>query len=705
MLPKTLLFQGNLDGYNSFSLINKKLTDGLRNCGYTINFLPTDIPAKINFPDSRPDIYIFHGFGYDWKNAPGKVNIFIFNYEQDVIERKYNQIVNRINNYFDVLLVPSHYVKNICRKNGVSIPIRICPWAADQKEFNPKTKPKVVVSEKDFLFIYLGGIFYRKGTDILLKAFRKEFSSKESVALLIKGCGYENALPWAERVIKKAGLKKQDNPKVIFVYNNAPSVAGYFTAADAGVFPHRGEGFGLPILECIASGRQAIVSKGTGPMDYCNTHNSKFIRVKKVISKMQSNIEPCVDDLRRQMRQTFQKGRLNKNKALRISSSVKRFTWDRTLSALHAAIQKCYYKKFARTNIYKSLPPLNPAVGYAYFKKGLTSWKKYCLKVDSILKRSFKIYFPIDFKTKMPASRIDIIIGLSEFCLEQFLRTKDSNKSALCILHQEGTMLQERIKIANGERKKCGVRLIEKAPIELWRNKMECDLADSIIVSSSEAKKYFVNSGYPAQKISVIPYGIEIHKPIFHYNNGKTRFFFVGTDPFRKGIRVLFEAWDALQLKNAELICMTELEVLNSKLLLKYLVRNPNIIIKELAPYRSFLKTYENIDCQILPSFEDSFSFVIADGMGFGKPAIVSNNTGIKDILSHLEDGYIVKTGSVEDLKKAILYFYENKNNIKKMGEAAYETAKKYSWRRFESEFLDLVQSLYARHRAKIREA
>ncbi|MCI0482733.1 MAG: glycosyltransferase, partial [Candidatus Dadabacteria bacterium] len=173
---------------------------------------------------------------------------------------------------------------------------------------------------------------------------------------------------------------------------------------------------------------------------------------------------------------------------------------------------------------------------------------------------------------------------------------------------------------------------------------------------------------------------------------------FVGTDSYRKGIRILLEAWDQLKLKRAELICITD-DLLQSRLLLGYLVRNDNIKIKPLMPYRKFLAEYENVDSLILPSFEDVFPFVIGEGMGYGKPAILSADTGTSEILIHKHDGLVVETGSVDSLKEAILYLYDNSANIKFMGEAAYETAVKFSWRRFERSFCDLISKLYGERR------
>ncbi|MGH7807862.1 MAG: glycosyltransferase family 4 protein, partial [Thermodesulfobacteriota bacterium] len=291
---------------------------------------------------------------------------------------------------------------------------------------------------------------------------------------------------------------------------------------------------------------------------------------------------------------------------------------------------------------------------------------------------------------------VDFIVGQSEYCLENFVRFAQLNPSVLRILHQEGTVLEARVSVNNMERKKCGLQPIRKTPMEIWRNKLECDLADIIVLSSSISKKYFLKCGYEEKRLKVIPWGIDTREPHFRKRIDKIRFLFVGTDACRKGIRILFEAWDQLRLKKAELVCIADQEILLSPLLVKYIVRNPNIILKKPVSYRKFLNEYLDIDCQVLPSLEDTFSFVIGEGMGYGKPAIVSADTGISDLMTHLHDGYIVRTGSVEDLKKAILYFYDNRGRVREMGEAAYETAKKYSWERFGREFIDSINSLCA---------
>lgn len=696
--PNYILFQGNIERLSSFSLINRVLVKGLRDSGYRVVFFPTDTDKRVDFPEEIPDIYIFHGHPYDYRSSPGRFNIFVLNYEYFRIKKEDEVLINRLNNYFDLVLVPTHFVKDTLATNGLEVPTKLLPWGVDKTEFNPLVKPKRIPGLNKFNFVYAGAFHERKGIDVLVKAYLEEFSAEEDVSLIIKEAMRLGHLElWVEKVIEQYDLRKPNCPQIIHLNtDDKSSLAGYFTAADIGVFPFRGEGFGLPILECIASGRPVIVTQGTGPIDFCNSHNASFIKAERKASGDHLHLEPDVKHLKFLMRKAFEKGKTSEDERRVVVNSINKFTWEETIETLDSIIKQIPQKSSNPMNLPKSRNMNSrPVVAYSYFQRGLTSWKKYSLKIDALLRKNFRNYHSIDFSRGFSLGAVDLIVGQSEYCLESFLRSSELNRHSLEMLPLEGGVLEERVKINNRERKKCGLDPIRKTPMELWRNRLECDLADFIVLSSSVAKKYFLKCGYEGKKLKVIPWGIDSHEPHFRKITDKIRFLFVGTDPFRKGIRILFEAWDQLKLKKAELVCIADQEVLLSPLLIKYLVKNPSIVLKKTVPYRNFLNEYIEIDCQVLPSFEDTFSFVIGEGMGYGKPAIVSADTGISDLMTHLHDGYIVRTGSVEELKEAILYFCDNRIRVREMGEAAYETAGKYSWERFGREFVNLMTSLY----------
>ena len=98
----------------------------------------------------------------------------------------------------------------------------------------------------------------------------------------------------------------------------------------------------------------------------------------------------------------------------------------------------------------------------------------------------------------------------------------------------------------------------------------------------------------------------------------------------------------------------------------------------------------------MLPSLQDTFSIAVGDGMGFGKPAIVSTATGIQDLIADGANGMVVPAGDVDALASSLRYFAADRHRLRTMGKAASETARQYSWQRFRKSIGDLVESIWA---------
>ena len=159
---------------------------------------------------------------------------------------------------------------------------------------------------------------------------------------------------------------------------------------------------------------------------------------------------------------------------------------------------------------------------------------------------------------------------------------------------------------------------------------------------------------------------------------------------------MLLQAWDAVRPRGAELRCLVDTEVLRSERLLRLLVRNPSVDVHPLVAHAQVAREYDEADCQILPSFEEGFAVAVADGMGRGLPAIVSAATGVAEVLTDRRDGFVVETGSCEALRDAIAEACDDRAALERMGHAAFETARRRPWSRFEHEVGDVVARLLA---------
>ena len=700
---------GNLRELNSFSIINRHLIGGLRARGHEVHGFASDdvVPRRAN-PDP-PDVYLFNGYPWNAKHAPGRANVFVLHYEQLSPDRELRDLAERLNAVFDLVLVPAPFVKPVLRAAGLRVRIEVLSWGYDRDEFHPRVPPVLLADAGRFVFLHLGAASRRKGIDVLLRAYLAEFSDTDDVVLVIKeALRHPTYEPWLHAVQRRflAG-QRPSAARVRWIHRDVASVAAYFTAADVGVFPHRGEAFGLSVLECIASGRRVIVTGESGPATFCTRENSWRLRARQVRRSGRVELEPDVQHLRVLLRRAYTCGKVRGPQARHTSATVRDRTWRRAVDALDGALRGCLASVDARSPSRRPAgsaaargmrrrPRSTPLVAYALHARGDTSWRKVCTEIDRALAARLPSYQSFTYRERPRLRSVDIALGQSEHCLELLLAARRTDRHVLAVVHQECTAAGERLAIINRERAVCGLEPIPLRPIDFWRTRRENELADHFIVASSVARNVFVQNGYEPFRVHVIPLGLQRVSVHVRDNDAPIRFLFVGTDPFCKGVRHLFAAWDRAALPRAELICFTDQEVLTSKLLLSYLVRNPSIVVKSLLPHRQFRRVYRDVDCQVLPSLQDNFSITVGDGMGFGKPAIVSTATGIQDLITHGVNGHVVPAGDVDALAESLRAFAADRRRLRTMGEAAYETARRYSWRRFRTRVAALIESIWA---------
>jgi glycosyltransferase involved in cell wall biosynthesis len=79
----------------------------------------------------------------------------------------------------------------------------------------------------------------------------------------------------------------------------------------------------------------------------------------------------------------------------------------------------------------------------------------------------------------------------------------------------------------------------------------------------------------------------------------------------------------------------------------------------------------------VIPSiWPENFPFALLETIALGKPAIVSNNGGMPEIINHNENGFIFETGNTNDLKEKMLKI--DTIDYIEMANNALESSKKY---------------------------
>ncbi len=108
--------------------------------------------------------------------------------------------------------------------------------------------------EGDPSLLYIGHFSTLKGVDILIKAIAQLKSQLPNIKLHLIGRGNDQ---YFELLAKKEGI---ENSLVFHGWAKQSMAASYYKSAEICVFPSRHEGFGLVILEAMASGSPVIAS-------------------------------------------------------------------------------------------------------------------------------------------------------------------------------------------------------------------------------------------------------------------------------------------------------------------------------------------------------------------------------------------------------------------------------------------------------------
>ena len=163
--------------------------------------------------------------------------------------------MNRLESY-DALFTPSTFCLKSLVESGLQTPVFVWGHGFDQEMFK-YVDPK---PDRPFTFLWFGDENRRKGYDLFLEAFSKV--RVPNVRAWVHGPGSG----WI------AGTRNQykEDPRIVWDTSVVPpeKLKDMMAEVDILVAPYRGEGFCLPALEAMASGRPCIMTRWSGPLDF-----------------------------------------------------------------------------------------------------------------------------------------------------------------------------------------------------------------------------------------------------------------------------------------------------------------------------------------------------------------------------------------------------------------------------------------------------
>jgi glycosyltransferase involved in cell wall biosynthesis len=290
---------------------------------------------------------------------------------------------------------------------------------------------------------------------------------------------------------------------------------------------------------------------------------------------------------------------------------------------------------------------------------------------------------------KIQNINFDVFIGYEMGCLECFRYCKHMGK--LCVLDLAMVAYNYQLGYLEAYNDQSLSKRIKK---EIKQKSEEIELADYIFVPSEIVKSSLLELNVSKDKILKVPYGvnIDLFKPKKYYSKDrKLKILYVGAVEKRKGIEILLEAIKRINSKDIELFVVGK--VTDAKKEIKKYTGLFSLL--GYLHHDMIVKLYQECDIFVLPSFLEGFSQVIMEAMASGLPVIVSDKTGVSEIIEDGESGFIVPSGDIEKLKEKILYFLHNKEAIEKMGGMAAKRISQYTWENYRKNIVDNILKVW----------
>jgi glycosyltransferase involved in cell wall biosynthesis len=259
-------------------------------------------------------------------------------WETTVLSEKQRQQCSSTN----YVWAPSKWGRNNLISNGIDANrIAVVPLGVDVNFFKPGAR-----RERKFRFLMVGKWEVRKYPTGLIRAYMEEFSDREGVELYLHAHNpYFKGFSVQEEVTKEGFSHRAD--LILGSPCSSAELRNLYQEADCFVLPTRAEGWGLPILEAMACGIPAIVTRYSAPVDFVTDDNGYLIDVAEMVPaidpafRIASGLwaEPDISHLRRLMREAFEDHEARRSKGTRARATAERFTWENSAELALRAIE------------------------------------------------------------------------------------------------------------------------------------------------------------------------------------------------------------------------------------------------------------------------------------------------------------------------------------------------------------------------------
>lgn len=237
----------------------------------------------------------------------------------------------------------------------------------------------------------------------------------------------------------------------------------------------------------------------------------------------------------------------------------------------------------------------------------------------------------------------------------------------------------------------CGYLTNEK--IANWHGD-EMRLAQYHIVASTYSENALLYEGINKQCIFKIPYGVDKNKFLERerqYSTNNINIMFAGEVNQRKGIKQLLDAAKMINSPKVKFNIIGAGRNLCSELYKDY---DPFVNFMGYVTFEELLRQFNTNHLFVFPTMGEGFGLVLLEAMAAGLVPITTNNCGGPDIIQDGENGFIIEVGDTATLVEKIMWCLNHPEEVERMSFKATETAKQYTWERYEGGIVNAVRQI-----------
>lgn len=116
-----------------------------------------------------------------------------------------------------------------------------------------------------------------------------------------------------------------------------------------------------------------------------------------------------------------------------------------------------------------------------------------------------------------------------------------------------------------------------------------------------------------------------------------------------------------------------------------------NVSLAGFVTRDQIVKKYHDADVYVFPTLGEGMTMSGLEAMSTGLPMICSDNAGYNRVIQDGLNGFVFKTGDIDELYHVISRCRENREHLIIMGQEASKTAKRYTWDAYYDNYVNTI--------------